>query len=90
MPLFLGMGLGVNWNVDAAVTMLPSLAGHMMYGAILGTVFALRVGLAPDLLSGRWGIRQRTKRKRARRTAATLLGKPVVNPKQLQPIKERP
>ncbi len=41
MPLFMGMGLGVNWNAAAAVAMLPSLAGHMMYGAILGTVFAL-------------------------------------------------
>lgn len=40
MPLFLGMGLGVNWNATAAVAMLPSLAGHLMYGAILGTVFA--------------------------------------------------
>ncbi len=40
MPLFMGMGFGVNWNVTAAVAMLPSLAGHMMYGAILGTVFA--------------------------------------------------
>jgi uncharacterized membrane protein YagU involved in acid resistance len=41
MPLFMGMGLGVNWNATAAAAMLPSLAGHMMYGAILGTVFAL-------------------------------------------------
>ncbi len=36
MPLFLGMGLGVNWNAAAAVTMLPSLVGHLVYGAILG------------------------------------------------------
>ena len=41
MPLFMGMGLGVNWNAAAAVAMLPSLAGHMMYGTILGTVFVL-------------------------------------------------
>ena len=40
MPLFLGMGLGVNWNAAAAVTMLPSLVGHLMYGTILGTSFA--------------------------------------------------
>ncbi len=40
MPLFLGMGLGVNWNVAAAVTMLPSLVGHLMYGAILGASYA--------------------------------------------------
>ncbi len=41
MPLFLGMGLGVNWNLTAAVNMLPSLAGHLIYGAILGTTYAL-------------------------------------------------
>ena len=40
MPLFMGMGLGVNWNAAAAVTMLPSLVGHLMYGAILGASFA--------------------------------------------------
>ncbi len=40
MPLFMGMGLGVNWNVAAAVAMLPSLVGHLMYGAILGTSYA--------------------------------------------------
>ncbi len=40
MPLFMGMGLGVNWSVVAAVTMLPSLVGHLMYGAILGTSYA--------------------------------------------------
>ena len=39
MPLFMGMGLGVNWNLAAAVTMLPSLMGHLMYGAILGSGF---------------------------------------------------
>ena len=40
MPLFLGMGLGVNWSLTAAVTMLPSLVGHLMYGAVLGTSYA--------------------------------------------------
>jgi hypothetical protein len=39
MPLFMGMGLGVNWNATAAVTMLPSLMGHLLYGAILGTSY---------------------------------------------------
>ncbi len=39
MPLFLGMGLGVNWNVAAAVAMLPSLVGHLVYGAILGSSY---------------------------------------------------
>ncbi len=40
MPLFLGMGLGVNWNLTAAVNMLPSMMGHLIYGAILGMSFA--------------------------------------------------
>ncbi len=37
MPLMMGMGL--NWNVAAASQMLPSLAGHLVYGAILGTSY---------------------------------------------------
>ncbi len=40
MPLFLGMGLGVNWNLTAAVNMLPSMMGHLIYGAILGLSYA--------------------------------------------------
>lgn len=40
MPLFLGMGLGVNWNLTAAVNMFPSLVGHLIYGAILGASYA--------------------------------------------------
>ena len=40
MPLFLGMGLGVNWNLTAAVNMLPSMMGHFIYGAILGMSYA--------------------------------------------------
>ena len=36
MPLFLGMELGVNWNLTAATKMLPSLMGHLIYGMILG------------------------------------------------------
>lgn len=43
MPLFMGMGLGVNWNATAAAAMLPSLVGHLMYGVILGVVFALSI-----------------------------------------------
>ena len=39
MPLFMGMGFGVNWNAAAAVAMLPSLIGHLMYGGILGLVY---------------------------------------------------
>ncbi len=40
MPLMMGMGLGVNWNLAAATQMLPSLAGHVIYGLILGATFA--------------------------------------------------
>ena len=40
MPLFMGMGLGANWNVVAASRMLPSLVGHLIYGAILGLSYA--------------------------------------------------
>jgi len=39
MPLFMGMGLGVNWNLAAATKMLPSLGGHLLYGGILGIVY---------------------------------------------------
>ena len=39
MPLFMGMGLGVNWNAAAAAEMLPSLVGHLMYGGILGLAY---------------------------------------------------
>ena len=42
MPLFMGMGLGVNWNGAAAGAMLPSLMGHMIFGLVLG--FAYRRG----------------------------------------------
>ena len=40
MPLFSGMGLGVNWNVGAAVAMIGGLVGHLLFGAILGAVYA--------------------------------------------------
>ena len=40
MPLFMGMGLGANWNAEAASRMLPSLVGHLIYGAILGLSYA--------------------------------------------------
>ncbi len=39
MPLFMGMGFGVNWNAAAAAAMLPSLVGHLMYGGVLGLVY---------------------------------------------------
>jgi hypothetical protein len=40
MPLFMGMGFGVNWSLAAAQSMLPSLVGHIIYGVILGTSYA--------------------------------------------------
>ncbi len=40
MPLFMGMGLGVNWNLQAAAQMLPSLMGHLVFGALLGWVYS--------------------------------------------------
>ena len=46
MPLFLGMGLGVNWNLTAAANMLPSLMGHLIFGAILGVGYAALPRLA--------------------------------------------
>ncbi len=39
MPLFMGMGFGVNWNLEAATNMIPSLVGHLIYGAILGCTY---------------------------------------------------
>ena len=40
MPLFLGMDLGVNWNLESAQEMLPGLWGHLVFGAILGFEYA--------------------------------------------------
>ena len=40
MPLFMGMGLGVNWNTAAAGAMLPSLAGHAVFGLLLGFAYS--------------------------------------------------
>jgi len=39
MPLFLGMGLGVNWSIAAAQSMLPSLMGHILYGVVLAFTY---------------------------------------------------
>jgi len=41
MPLFMGMGLGVNWNLTAAQNMLPSLLGHMVFGVAMGFTYDL-------------------------------------------------
>jgi hypothetical protein len=40
MPLMLGMGLGANWSGEAAIQMLPSLSGHLIFGLILGGTYA--------------------------------------------------
>lgn len=40
MPLFMGMGLGVNWTAAAAAQMLPGLYGHLVFGALLGLSYA--------------------------------------------------
>ena len=39
MPLFMGMGLGVNWNVAAMTAAMPSLVGHLIFGAVLGVTY---------------------------------------------------
>ena len=44
MPLTMGMGLGTNWNAEAAVQLLPSLMGHVIYGLILGGTYQWLAG----------------------------------------------
>ncbi|MBI3505376.1 MAG: hypothetical protein HY059_11080 [Proteobacteria bacterium] len=39
MPLMMGQGLGAAWNGHAIAAALPSLMGHVIYGAITGFVF---------------------------------------------------
>ena len=39
MPFFMGMGLGVNWNVAAMGQAMPSLVGHLVFGGILGVTY---------------------------------------------------
>ena len=39
MPLFMGMGFGVNWTVSAAAAAAPSLMGHLVFGGVLGTTY---------------------------------------------------
>ncbi len=61
MPLMMGMGLGVNWNATAAAQMLPSLFGHLIYGAILGLSYTWlkRVTNEPQALSAAQAISPR-------------------------------
>lgn len=39
MPLAMGMGMGVNWNVAAMTEALPSLLGHVVFGVVLGMTY---------------------------------------------------
>ena len=39
MPLFMGMGFGVNWTASAAVAAAPSLMGHLVFGGVLGATY---------------------------------------------------
>lgn len=39
MPLGMGMGLGVNWTIAAAVAAVPSLVGHLIFGGVLGATY---------------------------------------------------
>lgn len=54
MPLMMGMGLGSQWNATAVASTMPSLMGHLVYGAILGFIYfhlagRERVGQAAQL-----------------------------------------
>ena len=40
MPLMMGLGLGVNWNLGAIMQAMPSLMGHLVFGGILGWTYA--------------------------------------------------
>ena len=54
MPLFMRMGLGVNWNVASMSAAMPSLVGHLIFGAILGLTYRWlenRTGV-PDVRHG--------------------------------------
>ena len=54
MPLFMRMGLGINWNVASMSAAMPSLVGHLIFGAILGLTYRWlenRTGV-PDVRHG--------------------------------------
>ena len=36
LPLLLGSPVGANWHPDVMIRLLPSLGGHLVYGAVLG------------------------------------------------------
>jgi hypothetical protein len=39
MPLFMGMGFGVNWTGSAVAAAMPSLVGHLIFGGVLGATY---------------------------------------------------
>ena len=39
MPLFMGMGLGANWSTGAMAQAMPSLMGHVLFGAVVGFTY---------------------------------------------------
>jgi len=45
MPLFMGMGLGSQWNAGAMQGALPSLMGHVIYGLVTAWAFSRLTGL---------------------------------------------
>ena len=53
MPLFMGMGFGVNWNVAALAQALPSLVGHLVFGGLLGWTYARLSAHASDPVARR-------------------------------------
>jgi len=41
LPIFLGKGLFASWNVAGISAALPSLVGHIIFGLVLGLIYAL-------------------------------------------------
>jgi len=39
MPYFLGMELGVNWNLAAMERAMPSFYGHVIFGVVVGLTY---------------------------------------------------
>jgi hypothetical protein len=39
MPVLMGMRLGANWNAHAVAQNVPSLMGHVLFGAVLGLTY---------------------------------------------------
>jgi len=39
MPLFMGMRLGANWSTGGMAQAMPSLVGHVLFGAVVGFTY---------------------------------------------------